>query len=122
MLSILFNSSNYKIKIKNGPTLSFSSYKYSLMLSLLGILTFSIAYSFNSDKKLEIFFDTKNKFIIPLNDLSIENENLILTLFGGIRHGADFVINENIDFKNYRSKTFKISIYNNKKSSRLQME
>ena len=48
ILSILFGSSKYKIKISSVPTLYFESHEFTLMMSVLGILTFSTSYSFKN--------------------------------------------------------------------------
>ena len=48
IFSILLGSSVYKIKIKNSPELKFQSYEYSLMISVLGVLTYSTEFNFKN--------------------------------------------------------------------------
>ena len=79
------------------------------MISVLGVLTYSTEFNFKNNSQFEISFDSKNKFLLSLDRSSIEDINLIQTLFGGLRHGADFTISENYtenDFK--RDKSFTI--------------
>ncbi len=109
IFSILLGSSVYKIKIKNSPELKFQSYEYSLMISVLGVLTYSTEFNFKNNSQFEISFDSKNKFVLSLDRSSVEDINLIQTLFGGLRHGADFTISENFRENGLkRDKSFKI--------------
>jgi FkbM family methyltransferase len=110
-LSVLFGSKNYRIKLKDNSVVRFASSQFDTMLSFLAILTYATSYSITSDRKLEVSFDMmKNKFTIPLDNLTIEDENLLLTLFGGLRHGADFITeNEVSNQRRYRDKTFRIT-------------
>ena len=113
--SILTGHSNYKLKLKDGININFKDYQFSTMLSFLGVLTFSTSYNKISGNLLEFSLDMQNKFTIPLKNLTYEDENLLELLFGGARHGADFVTSNSIDFKNYRDKTIKIIQEDNKK-------
>ena len=115
ILSILFGSSKYKIKISSVPTLYFESHEFTLMMSVLGILTFSTSYSFKNKNEFDISFDMKNKFSLTLDRSSIEDMNLIYALFGGIRHGANFITNDYILNNNSREKTFRILKIHNRK-------
>lgn len=78
------------------------------MLSFLGVLTFAAQYNKTSKDELEFSLEMQNKFIVPLRNLSYEDENLLELLFGTARHGANFVTSDAIDFKNYIDKTIKI--------------
>jgi len=84
-------------------------------MNLLGILTYAISFTISSNKILEVSFDIKNKFKIPLDNMSDEDRKLLELLFWAIRYGADFVTDKNTEIKNYRDKTLKITEYNNKK-------
>lgn len=112
-LSVIFGASTYKIKL-NDVVVKFHSSKFDVMLAFLAILTYAHSYSIKPDNKIEVIFGRRSKFIIPLHNMSFEDENLILTLFGGLRHGADFVTTDE-DFKNRRDKTYKITEINGKK-------
>tara|TARA_B100000029_G_scaffold511295_1_gene604935 strand:+ start:391 stop:1497 length:1107 start_codon:yes stop_codon:yes gene_type:complete len=108
IFSIMFGNSKYKIKIKNAPTLYFESHEFTLMLSLLGILTFSTSYNFKNENEFYVSFDMRNEFSLTLDRSSIEDKNLINTLFGGIRYGADFVLDDSNFKDNSREKSFRI--------------
>lgn len=114
LFQILIGSRDYKIILEDGTKLKFSSLQFDVVLALLGILTFSNSYLINKKKELNISFGKRSNFTIPLENLSFEDCNLILTLFGGLRHGADFVTSDE-DFRFPRDKTFKISDVNGKK-------
>ena len=115
ILSILTGRSNYTVKLNDGIKINFKDYKFTTMQSLLGILTFSTSYKKTSQNMLEFSLDTQNKFSVPLENLSYEDENLLELLFGAIKHSANFVTKKNIDFKDYRDKTIKIFQEKNKK-------
>ena len=84
------------------------------MMDFVGVLMYSTSYEITSDRKIHLTLDLKNTFTIPLDDLSIEDENLIQTLFNGLRYGANFET-KNIDFKDFRDKTLVITEKNGKK-------
>ena len=115
IFSILIGSDNYKIKLDENMVVNFKSSQFDTMLSLLGLLTYSTSYAVKSEDKIELCLDTKNKFTVTLGNLSIEDTNLLLTLFDGMRHGANFVTEDNMDFNDYRDKTLKIIKRGNKK-------
>ena len=71
ILSILFGQ-KYKIKL-NDISLEFSPSQFSLMQSLLGILTYATSYSIKPEKKLEFSFDTKNQFTISPPKYNIDH-------------------------------------------------
>ena len=85
------------------------------MRCLLGVISIAMSYSITSERKLELWFDMSNKFEIPIDNISYEDYNLLEILFYGITQGANFVIGNDIDIKNYRSKTFKIIKEDDKK-------
>lgn len=110
--SILFGH-NYNIKLKDGTSVKFASNKFDTMLCFLGILTYATSYVITGDRRLTISFDMmRNSFTLPLDNLSLEDENLLQTLFGGLRHGADFTT-DNADWV-HREKSFRISRENGK--------
>ena len=114
LFSIIFGRTPNKIKLKNGSVIDTSSLQFETILCLLGTICFSTSYSVKSNI-IELCFDTKNKFIINLNTLNLEDKNLLELLFFAQRHGANFLINEDIDTDDFRDKTFKISEMNGKK-------
>ena len=89
--SLFFGRKNYQIKLKDNISITFPSSKFSRMMDLLGILTFSSYFS-KKDDQIEFSFDTKNKFSVPLKNLSYEDENLLELFFGSIKHGANFIL------------------------------
>ena len=46
------------------------------MMDLLEILIFSLYFS-KRDNQIEFLFNTKNKFLVPIKNLSYEDENLL---------------------------------------------
>ncbi len=112
--SLFFGRKNYQIKLKDNISITFPSSKFSRMMDLLGILTFSSYFS-KKDDQIEFSFDTKNKFSVPIKNLSYEDENLLELFFGSIKHGANFITDDNVDMNNYRDKTFKILKHEGKK-------
>ena len=118
ILSILFGQ-KYKIKL-NDISLEFSPSQFSLMQSLLGILTYATSYSIKPEKKLEFSFDTKNQFTISLENLSeeklnLEDVNLTYLFFESTRSGANFISKEKWDSRNFRDKTFNLIEKNDRK-------
>ena len=113
LFSILIGSKNYKVKAK-GHVINFKSSQFIVMMDFVGVLMYSTSYEITSDRKIHLTLDLKNTFTIPLDDLSIEDENLIQTLFNGLRYGANFET-KNIDFKDFRDKTLVITEKNGKK-------
>lgn len=114
ILSVLCGMKYHKIELKNSTIVKFHYLQFNTMLAFLGILTYANSYSIRQDKKLEIVFGKRSKFIIPLDNMTFEDRNLILTLFGCLRHGADFVTNDE-DFRYRRDKTIKITEENGKR-------
>ena len=82
--------------------INFKSSQFIVMMDFVGVLMYSTSYEITSDRKIHLTLDLKNTFIIPLDDLSIEDENLIQTLFNGLRYGANFETRD-IDFKDFKS-------------------
>jgi len=114
LLSSIMFGQKYTIQIRDNTKIEFDKQKFDIMLSFLGILTYATSFDIIPDRKIRISFDMdRNSFTIPLDNMSLENENLILTLFGGLRHGADFVIND--DCLATRDKSFKIKYEGGKK-------
>jgi len=87
---------------------------FNQLLHILGVITYAISYSINSKKILEFCFDENNKFLIPLNNLSLEDENLLELLFLGTKFGANF-FTKSIETIQLREKSFKITTVDNKK-------
>ncbi len=116
LFSILLGRKTYKIRLFDDTVARFTSLQFDTMLSFLAVLTYATHYSTTPDRKLEVSFDMmKNKFIIPLDNLSIEDENLLQTLFGCLRHGADFISGDENSLPKYRDKTFRIMEKNGKR-------
>ena len=113
IFSILTGSSIYKIKIQN-ELIQIHKSEFTILLHLLGCLTYACSYSLDSSKILKISFDENNLFEIPLDNLSFENANLIELLYFGNKYGANF-ITKKISNSDIRDKTFKISSQNNRK-------
>ncbi len=113
VLSILIGCKNYTLKIK-GHSVSFSSVKFDIMLHFVMVLMYSTSYTIASDRKIKLTLDMRNTFTVPLDNLSIEDENLIVTLAVGLRYGANFET-KNINFKDFRDKTLVISESNGEK-------
>lgn len=114
IFSILIGSSNFTVKLKDGIVFKFLPSQFVTMMNLLGVLTYCYSFSKTNDK-MEFSFDMKNKFIIPINNLSYEDRNMLELLYGSIKYGANFVTEKKLDIKNFRDKTFKIFQENNKK-------
>lgn len=114
ILSVIRGSTYHKIKLMNGTVVKFHYSQFNTMLAFLGILTYANSYSVKEGRKIEVIFGKRSKFTIPLDNMSFEDSNLVLTLFGGLRHGADFVTTDE-DFKYRRDKTYKITEENGKK-------
>lgn len=115
ILSILIGSSEYTIKLENNISIKFKSSEFSVLQSLLGVITYSTSYSINSKKELKITFDEKNYVLIPLNKLTYEDQNLLELLFLGTKYGVDFITDESIPLENFRDKTIRIIKINDKK-------
>lgn len=112
-LSVIRGASYHKIRLLDGTNVKFHYSQFNTMLAFLGILTYANSYSVKQDRKIEVVFGRRSKFTIPLDNMTFEVSNLILTLFGGLRHGADFVTSDE-DFKYRRNKTYKITQENGK--------
>ena len=117
---LLIGKSSFKLKLNNFMIEIKRSNFYQL-LSILGVITYAISYSINSKKIFEFCFDDNNKFSIPLNNLSYEDENLLVLLFLSIKYGGNF-FTKSIENIQLREKSFKIMIVDNKKLLKLQME
>jgi len=84
------------------------------IINLLGSITFAASFRKIEPNKIEISFDLKNKFVIDLNQLNIENLKMLELLFNGSRFGATFLDSSNADNFSIKKKTLKI-IENGKK-------
>ena len=113
LFSILIGRKNHKVKI-SGHTINFKSSESMIMMDFIAVLMYSTSSEITSDEKIHIKLDLKNEFVLPLKNWSIEDENLIRTLFFGSRFGANFETKP-IDFKNFRDKTLVITEKNGKK-------
>ncbi len=113
LFSILIGSKKYKVKTQ-GHIINFKASKLIVLMDFIGVLMYSTSYKITSDRKIHLTLDLRNTFSINLDDMSIEDENLIKTLFCGLRYGANFET-KNIDFKNFRDKTLVITEKNGKK-------
>ena len=106
LFSIFIGRKKFKVKIKN-HIVNFKSSEFMIMMDFIGVLMYSTSFEITSDKKIHLKLDLKNEFIIPIDGRTIEDNNLIKTLFSGSRHGANFETHS-IDFKNFRDKTLVI--------------
>jgi FkbM family methyltransferase len=113
LFSILIGRKNHKVKTK-GHIINFKSSQFMVMLDFIAVLMYSVSHKITPDHKLHIKLDLKNEFILPLDNWSIEDENLIKTLFSGSQFGANFETKP-IDFKNFRDKTLVITEKDGKK-------
>mgnify|MGYP001334709595 CR=1 FL=1 len=113
LFSILIGRKNYKVKTK-GHVINFKSSQFMVMLDFIAVLMYSVSHKITPDNKIHIKLDLKNEFILPLDNWSIEDENLIKTLFSGSQFGANFETKP-IDFKNFRDKTLVITEKDGKK-------
>ena len=113
LFSIFFGSNKCKIKVK-GYEVSFSKSQFMVMMDFLGVLRYCTSFDITSDRQIHFILDLKNSFSVPLDNMSIEDENLIKTLFVGSRYGANFET-KSVDFKQFRDKTLVITEKNNKK-------
>tara|TARA_B110000495_G_C22848908_1_gene495004 strand:- start:22 stop:459 length:438 start_codon:yes stop_codon:yes gene_type:complete len=113
IFSLLIGKSVLKLKIKN-ELITIKRSDFFHLYSILGIVTYAISYSINSKKIFEFSFDDNNKFSIPLNNLSYEDENLLDLLFLGIKYGGNF-FTKNTENSQLREKSFKIFTIDNKK-------
>jgi len=110
--SILFGKSEYKIKIKN-TIIKIPRTDFNSLRSLLACLTYSIYYSLDSSRNLEISFDENSKFRISLKELSFEDANLLELLHLGSKHCANFL--SDVQFPDIRKQTYRIISENDKK-------
>jgi FkbM family methyltransferase len=113
LFSILIGSKTYKVKTK-GHVIKFKSSQFQQMMDFIAVLMYSVSHEITSDNKIRIKLDFKNEFVFPLDNWSLEDENLIRTLFFGTRFGANFET-KSIDFKKFRDKTLVITENNGKK-------
>lgn len=108
IISILLGKKTIKLKIKNLPDVFFKIDDFTLMQSFIGSLTFATNYSLVNEKFIELSFDFKHKFTIPISNFSEEDRNLVETLFLCVRAGADFLTENSENPGDFRSKTLKI--------------
>ena len=112
-ISVIFNiingNKNIKLKIKTGNYVEIPRKDLVTIISLLGSITFAASSKKIEPNKIEISFDLKNKFIIDLNLLDIENVKMLELLFEGTRFGATFLDSSNMDSLSIIKKTLKIN-------------
>ena len=110
--SILFGKSAYKIKVKN-TIIEIPGTKFDSLRSLLACLSYSISYSIDASKNLEILFDENSRFRISLKELSFEDANLLQLLYLGNKYCANFLNDGTLS--DIRKQTYTIISENNKK-------
>lgn len=115
ILALIFGRNKFKLKLKNGANIILKRTQFLTLLNLLGAVSFSTSCPKVSENTIELSFDMKNKFVIPLNDLSLENEKLLELLFNGIQYGATFITSPEGDDFIVDGKTLKIIDINNRK-------
>lgn len=108
LLSIFLNKIPKKIELTNGDSINVESFDF--LVIILKVLTYSTSYQINNGK-LELFFDTINKFTINIDKISTSDKNIMGLLCYGLSDGANFTQNDNY----LRDKTLKISTINGKK-------
>lgn len=108
ILAIIFGLKNIKLKLNEGININFKKSQFDILLSLIGIIAYSTKFEYLDAKFLNISFDSKNFFEINLEDLGLEEQNLLLTLFLGTKYGADFFNGEKKENQCMRNKTFLI--------------
>jgi len=111
--SILFGRKMFKIKLQ-GYMINFTKSQLLVMMDFIGVLRYCTSFKITSDRKIHLTLDLKHTFSISLDNMSIEDENLIKTLFYGLRFGANFETKK-INFDEYRDKTLVIIEENGKK-------
>ena len=114
LFSLLIGRSQYEINIDEYK-IHFPSSKFHTMLCFLGLLSFSTNHKMKSENEIEISLDMKNTFIIPLKNMTFEDENLLETLFYATKFGADFITDPTKKLDNFRDKTFRIAQIKDKK-------
>lgn len=112
--SLVFHKKQLKIELTNGATVVFRREQITTIIALLGAASFATSCEKKSNNIIELSFDMKNKFVVNLNEMSIENEKLLQLLYEGTLFGASFIVNDDDKFK-IVGKTIKISEFNSKK-------
>ena len=106
--SLVFHKKQLKIELTNGVTVIFKREQFNTLIALLGAASFATSCEKKSNNVIELSFDMKNKFVIDLNEMSIENEKLLQLLYEGTLHGASFIVDTNDKFM-INEKTIRIS-------------
>jgi len=89
--SLFFRKKQIKLELSNGVTATFRREKFSLVTALLGVVSFATSCDRKSDNEIEISFDMQNRFVIKLNEMSLEDEKLLALLYEGTLFGASFI-------------------------------
>lgn len=108
IIAIIFGLKNIRLKLDHGIDINLKKSQFDVLLSLIGIMAYSIKSEYQEDKFLNISFDSKNFFKINLQDLGLEEQNLLLTLYLGTKYGADFINGGKKENQCVRNKTFLI--------------
>ena len=108
IFAIIFGLKNIRLKLNDGITITLKKSQFDILLSLIGIIAYSTKSEYQEGKFLNISFDSKNFFKIDLQELGVEEQNLLLTLFLGTKYGADFINGEKKENQCSRNKTFLI--------------
>lgn len=111
LVSIFLGKIPKKIEFKGG-SINTKSFDFDLLSTLLGAITYATSYEIQ-DGKIDLCYDTKNKFTINIEKLTHEDRRLLELLFYAQRYGANFVTDN--DINNFRDKTFRLSTVNGKK-------
>lgn len=112
-ISVMFNivngKKNIKLQIKTGNHIEIPRKDLVTIIDLLGVITFAARSKKIEPNKIELSFDLKNKFVIDLDLLDVENVKMLELLFEGTRFGATFLDSSNIDGLRINKKTLKIT-------------
>lgn len=107
----MLTGTNYRVILGNF-TAYFKDYEFSLLLYLLGAISFASSVQIKSNGMLKMYINN-NRFEFSLKNPTQEEKNLIQLIFAATRFGADLITND--DGKILRKKSFKI--YNNNSKS-----
>ena len=113
VLSIILGKTDYSIKLKNNQWIELKNRPFETLLNLLMLLRLCTSYT-TQGKKLIVSTDFKNEFLIDLENISYEDENLLSLLVWGTLHGGT-IIDENDKTTMGNKQTLRVGELNGKK-------